>query len=231
MRTPVAEPDVSRAERAIAPARLVSATWRTATVLLLAALLAGAAAGILTWRAEAAPSEQSAEVGFSRDMIQHHQQAVTMSFLVRDRTQDPEVRGLAMDIVTGQSEEMGMLTAWLRRHDVPASSTEPAMGWMGTAAEDGHGAGHVMPDGETTAADMGMASDDDLARLARLEGRAAEVQFLELMGEHHRGALPMIEGYLELGSDDELRRIAEGMLTAQTREVRIMNELLDARGA
>lgn len=215
------------------PARLVSARWRTATALLLATLaLLGTLAGVWAWRAAATPSERSAEVGFSRDMVQHHQQAVTMSFLGRDRTDDPEVRGLATDIITAQSEEQGMLTAWLRRHGVPASSTVPPMAWMESSAagREGHDGGHGADGEPTGAAGMGLATDAELAALARLDGTAAEVQFLELMAEHHRGALPMIEAYLELGSDDELRRIAEGMLTAQTRETRIIDDLLDARG-
>lgn len=40
----------------------------------------------------AAPSDTSVDVGFARDMSIHHQQAVEMSFIVRDRTSDEAVR-------------------------------------------------------------------------------------------------------------------------------------------
>lgn len=42
--------------------------------------------------AASAPAETSADVGFARDMAVHHQQAVEMSFIVRDRTTDVAVR-------------------------------------------------------------------------------------------------------------------------------------------
>ena len=241
VRTSAVDPGPPLVQPTQAPARLVPAWWRTAAVvLLLVSLVLGTLAALATWGGVATPSEDSAEVGFSRDMAQHHQQAVTMAFLVRDRTDDPEVRALAMDLVTAQSEEQGMLTAWLRRHQVPASSAVPQMSWMAgaVAVTEGHdaqaehddGAGTTAADAPMTMADMGLATDGELAVLARLEGRAAEVSFLQLMREHHTGGTTMITAYLELGSDDELRRIAEGMLTAQTREIRIIDELLEARG-
>lgn len=209
-----------------------------ATVMLLAVVLLGGLAG--AWAVRSAtyqPTEGSPEVGFSRDMIQHHGQAVTMSFLVRDRTDDPEVRALALDLVTSQAEEQGMLTAWLRRHDVPASSTVPQMAWMTTPVAggdgpDGHGVEHVT-DGDAapmTTADIGMASDDELTLLARLDGREAEILFLRLMRAHHVGGQQMIEAYLQRGTDQELTRIARGMLTAQTRETRQIDELMRTRG-
>jgi len=213
--------------------RGVSSHWRTATVVLLVLTLVGAVAGGWALRTSThRPSEGSAEVGFARDMIQHHQQAVTMSFLVRERTDDPEVRSIAHDMITAQAEEMGMLTAWLRRNEIPASTTLPAMAWMATPVpgDDEHGAGHAEGDEPMTMADLGMASDGDLADLARLDGREAEVRFLELMRAHHVGGATMIDAYLDRATDDELRSTAEGMLTAQTREVRQIDLLAEARG-
>ena len=40
------------------------------------------------------PTADSADAGFARDMAVHHQQAVEMSYIVRDRTQNAEVRRL-----------------------------------------------------------------------------------------------------------------------------------------
>ncbi|ALV33068.1 hypothetical protein AS200_14145 [Streptomyces sp. CdTB01] len=37
----------------------------------------------------------ASDVGFARDMAVHHQQAVEMSFIIRDRTDDEDVRRLA----------------------------------------------------------------------------------------------------------------------------------------
>ncbi|MHC5908965.1 DUF305 domain-containing protein, partial [Streptomyces sp. S6] len=47
-------------------------------------------------RHEEGQGEQAAvDAGFARDMAVHHQQAVEMSYIVRDRTDDEEVRRLA----------------------------------------------------------------------------------------------------------------------------------------
>src|SRR5689334_9550871 len=40
----------------------------------------------------------SPEAGFARDMIVHHDQAVELAILLYDRTQNPELRQIALDI-------------------------------------------------------------------------------------------------------------------------------------
>ncbi|NEE26328.1 DUF305 domain-containing protein, partial [Streptomyces sp. SID7982] len=58
--------------------------------------------------APAVPAADSADAGFARDMAVHHQQAVEMSFLVRDSTGDEEIRTLAYDIANTQANQRGM---------------------------------------------------------------------------------------------------------------------------
>ncbi|MFD5656287.1 DUF305 domain-containing protein [Streptomyces hirsutus] len=78
-------------------------------VLLVVAALA------LWWRTAegtanaSTPGTASSEAGFSPDMSVHHQQAVEMSFIVRDRTGDQEVRTLAYDIIGTQATQRGMV--------------------------------------------------------------------------------------------------------------------------
>ncbi|MBE2224297.1 MAG: DUF305 domain-containing protein [Anaerolineae bacterium] len=45
---------------------------------------------------------ESADVGFAHDMYDHHRQAVEMSTLLYDRTEDETMRILAYDILTMQ---------------------------------------------------------------------------------------------------------------------------------
>ncbi|MEV7861324.1 DUF305 domain-containing protein [Streptomyces hirsutus] len=61
------------------------------------------------------PGTASSEAGFSPDMSVRHQQAVEMSFIVRDRTGDQEVRTLAYDIIDTQATQRGMMPG--RRED------------------------------------------------------------------------------------------------------------------
>ncbi|WP_326599853.1 DUF305 domain-containing protein [Streptomyces sp. NBC_01803] len=175
------------------------------------------------------PGEGSADVGFARDMAVHHQQAVEMSFLVRDRTDDEAVRLLAYDIINTQANQRGMMLGWLETWGVPKSTSEP-MRWMdgadggeGTAGAHGHGAG--------AAAMPGMATDEELDELRAAEGRDAEVLYLRLMTEHHRGGVQMAEAAVERAGGDEITNLAAGMVRAQGSEIQLMADMLAERGA
>jgi hypothetical protein len=73
-------------------------------------LLLGVVLGGLLLGGAAEPSDTSAEVGFARDMSVHHGQAVEMAFIIRDRTDDPDIRLLAYDIINTQRAQIGMFT-------------------------------------------------------------------------------------------------------------------------
>ncbi|WP_234347754.1 DUF305 domain-containing protein [Streptomyces specialis] len=166
------------------------------------------------------PGEDSADVGFARAMAVHHQQAVEMSFIVRDRTDDEEVRLLAYDIINTQANQRGMMLGWLETWGVPKSTPEP-MAWMG----EGHG-------GSGGAAAMpGMATDEDLDALRAAEGRDAEVLYLELMTAHHRGGVEMAEAATGLAETGEITNLASGMVRAQDSEIQLMTGMLAERGA
>ncbi|MCX5302785.1 DUF305 domain-containing protein [Streptomyces sp. NBC_00160] len=49
-------------------------------------------------------------------MAIHHQHAVELSFIVRDRTGEEDVRTLAQGMVEGQRSEMELMADMLRRH-------------------------------------------------------------------------------------------------------------------
>lgn len=66
-----------------------------------------------------------------RDMTVHHQQSVEMSFIVRDRTDDEDVRTLAHDVIDNQANQHGMLLGWLDGWGLSKTSTEAPMTRMG----------------------------------------------------------------------------------------------------
>ncbi|GGI03247.1 DUF305 domain-containing protein [Egicoccus halophilus] len=112
------------------------------------------------------------EVHFVQHMMVHHGQAVTMSALAVDRAQDQRVVNLARRIDIAQAGELHQMTQWLRirGHEVP-DHTDPT----------GH---ENMP---------GMVSPEDMARLEAASGAEFDRLFLELMIQHHHGALQMVE--------------------------------------
>ncbi|MFC4498856.1 MULTISPECIES: DUF305 domain-containing protein [Streptomyces] len=170
----------------------------------------------------AAPAADSADAGFARDMAVHHQQAVEMSYIVRDRTDDEEVRRLAYDIAQTQANQRGMLLGWLDLWGLPKVSSKEPMSWMGMGG---------MSDGEDGALMPGMATNTELKKLGTLNGKAAEVLFLQLMTKHHKGGVHMAQGCADKCTVGVEKRLAQGMVEAQQSEIDLMAGMLKARGA
>ncbi|MER6021240.1 DUF305 domain-containing protein [Streptomyces anulatus] len=174
-----------------------------------------------TSSARSAPAEGSVDAGFARDMAIHHQQAVEMSFIVRDRTDDEDVRRLAYDIINTQANQRGMMLGWLELWGLPKSAAGPPMEWMGhtfTPTDDGS----LMP---------GMATDAELAALTAAKGEKAEVLFLRLMTVHHRAGADMAQAAAGAAKTDAIRDLAAGMVLGQRSEMGLMADMLKARGA
>lgn len=170
----------------------------------------------------ATPSADSADAGFARDMAVHHQQAVEMSYIVRDRTKNTEVRRLAYDIAQTQANQRGMLMGWLDLWGLPKVSSKPPMSWMGMGDMPERGDGSLMP---------GMATDTEMKKLGTLNGEQAEIFYLQLMTEHHKGGIHMAEGCVAKCSVGVEKNLAQGMVDAQQSEIKLMADMLKERGA
>ncbi|MGW2812131.1 DUF305 domain-containing protein [Streptomyces sp. NPDC001415] len=202
--------------------------WGLAAALALAMVFAAAAVLVSSGgdraTAEAkspAPTAASADAGFARDMSVHHQQAVQMSFIVRDRTSDEEVRRLAYDIANTQANQRGMMLGWLDLWGLPKNeASRLPMAWMGMGMQPGAD-GALMP---------GMATNTDLDKLRRLSGKDAEVLYLQLMTEHHKGGIHMAQGCVERCTVGPEKRLAQGMVDAQRSEIDLMAQMLQKRG-
>jgi len=194
---------------------------KPASGLLL--LIVGIGAGwlLVAWRA--APRDDSAEAGFARDMATHHAQAVDMSFVVRDKSMDEELRTLASDIIVTQSTQRGIFMGWLQQWGLPQASARPRMAWMPGHAHATSSNGDVLM--------HGMATDAELRRLRDASGVAAEILFLQLMIRHHEGGIIMARALLELTDRRELIQMAKSIEDGQRAEIAHMRMMLVARRA
>ncbi|KAA5832770.1 DUF305 domain-containing protein [Saccharopolyspora hirsuta] len=213
-------------------ARPLPARIFVAVAAALALLLLGAALGLLIRvpsfdRAE--PEPTPVDVGFAQDMTVHHQQAVTMATLARERAADVAVRQLAFDIETNQRDQIGRMQGWLSLWHQPAQATGPLMEWMtaeghdhGTAATGPSRGGGLMP---------GMASSAEMAHLQDLRGPDFDVYFLQLMLRHHEGGAPMADYGARHATIPAVRELAKNMLGSQSSESELMRTMLAQRGA
>ena len=186
--------------------RLVSRVLPAAVVAL--ALAAGPAAG-------QAPRYTPADVEFMQGMIAHHAQALDMVALVPDRTSTESIRLLAQRIDISQRDEIRLMRNWLTERGQAAP--DPA------AAHAHHaGAGHemLMP---------GMLTGEQMARLAAAKGAEFDRLFLQLMIQHHQGALAMVKtlfGTQGAAQETPTFRYASEVDTDQRFEIERMEKLL-----
>ncbi|MFJ9841621.1 DUF305 domain-containing protein [Kitasatospora sp. NPDC101155] len=76
-----------------------------------------------------------------------------------------------------------------------------------------------------------MATNTQLDQLRALSDKAAEVLYLRLMIEHHKGGVAMAQGYVDLAKNTPEKQLARSMVSSQSAEILMMTQMLAARGA
>ncbi len=146
-----------------------------------------------------------------------------MAYIVRDRTTDEDVRRLAYDIAQTQANQRGMLLGWLDLWNLPVTSPDGYMTWM----QGGH-MDHRIKDGSLM---PGMATNTELGQLGKLNGKQAEILYLQLMYDHHMGGIDMARACARQCTVPQERKLAQGMVDAQQSEMKVMADLLRERGS
>lgn len=157
-------------------------------------------------------SYTASDVAFMQHMIVHHQQALDMAVLVKERTNTEELVDIAGRIEASQADEIAFMKGWLTERGEPVE--DPAM--------KGHGAHmhHMM---------AGMASPEAMKALAAAKGVDFDRQFLTLMIAHHEGAVEMVEKLLDedgTAADPVLYQFVGDIDSEQTGEIERMDKLL-----
>lgn len=219
MQTEAADADAAAVDAAADDDGSVVLPWwqhpvNIVTLVVTAAILAG----MIGWMVGDNGSRiehNDVDTGFLQDMRVHHEQAVLMGIIYRNLPDtDPGLRTVARSIVTGQSLEVGRMIQLLRMFgESEVNETDTAMVWMGMASGV-----ESMP---------GMATDDELDRLGRLDGEAADELFVDLMTQHHLGGIDMAEYAVANGANDEVAQMAASMASAQRGEIAEMLGLLE----
>lgn len=121
-------------------------------------------------------THNDADVEFATGMIPHHAQAIEMADMVAQKQGSP-LTELAAQIKAAQGPEIETMTQWLTDwgQDVP----EPGGGHHGSAD--------------------GMVSAEDMDSLGQMNGADFDLTWLDLMIEHHEGAVAMAQSQVEDG--------------------------------
>ena len=163
-----------------------------------------------------------ADVAFAGDMIQHHAQALAMVDLAMDRPLDPEVEALAEDVRAAQAPEIEALAGWLTDWDEQIPET------IRDHVNAGHGAGDLSDSMEDVDhGDMpGMMSPEDVDALENASDTEFQEMWLEMMIEHHEGAIEMAKAEQEDGRYKPAVDLAGDIVDSQSQEVATMQDLL-----
>ena len=162
-----------------------------------------------------------ADVAFASDMIQHHAQALSMVDLTLGRPLDPEVEALAEDIRAAQSPEVETMSDWLTDWGVEVPET---MRDHANAGHDNEDMGHSMEGMDTDV--PGMMTAEDMSALEKASDAAFQTQWLEMMIEHHAGAIEMARAEQEDGRYRPAVDLAGSIIDSQQAEIEQMEKLL-----
>ena len=148
-----------------------------------------------------------ADVRFMQGMIAHHAQAIYMSRLATTRGANPRLLKFANKIDQSQQAEIRLMQDWLVANKQSAPDTSS---WRTMS----------MP---------GMLTATQLATLDAARGPEFDKQFLNLMIQHHNGALKMVADLLatpRAAQDVDVSVFANDVETVQTAEIALMQQML-----
>jgi len=142
------------------------------------------------------PVGNGIDVAFVEDMVPHHQSAVEMAEIARERGQSAFVKTLADDIIKAQNSEITVMNT--AQDDLEGVRK----GTLGVPAHQ-----------------MGMDTDTAMLRTADPFDKA----FIDMMVPHHQGAIRMARAEQAKGRSPTLKKLAGEIVSAQAREIRAMN--------
>jgi uncharacterized protein (DUF305 family) len=135
------------------------------------------------------------ETRFLQQMIQHHRHGLEMAKLVNDHTKRPELRELAGKIMSAQQQEIDQMTKWLTD-------------WY-----------------KASPADNAKAEEEMKMHMSMLNGKHDadfDKAFLQMMPQHHHGAVEMAEQGVKKATHPELKELAAKIAKDQQAEIKQM---------
>jgi uncharacterized protein (DUF305 family) len=173
-------------------------TIKTALLLTAVAIASAFVVACGDGEATSGAAGNDTDRAFVAEMIPHHRSAVEMAEIAKTRGQHAEIKQLADGIVATQNAEIERM----QRYDRQLEDAAVKVGDLGMAEQD-----------------MGGHMDAAMLRDAKPFDR----DFIDTMIPHHQGAIRMAHVELDKGANAELKRLAQDIVDAQSKEIDDMN--------
>lgn len=159
---------------------------------------------------DAAVEHNEADTEFVQMMIVHHEGAIEMADLIVERASTEQVRELGERIRDAQGPEIEQMTGWLESwgEELPSDMDHGGMDHGGMDMD-------------------GMDQQQAMEALENADGAEVDRLFLELMIEHHRGAIEMAQDQIDNGQNADAIALAEDIIAAQEAEIAEMEQMLE----
>ncbi len=138
-----------------------------------------------------------ADHDFAMMMQMHHQGAIDMSNELLKQGDDATIRGIAQKVIDAQQKEKAMLSQFTQAHKAEANTT-----------------------GQTAKTEYMMSMDKmEKAQDIRILTGDADVDYAQLLIDHHQSALEMAQTELEHGDVQQMKDMAQKMIDDQMKEI------------
>ena len=142
---------------------------------------------------------QPYDLQFIDTMTAHHQGAVEMAKMVDGRTQNPDIKKFASQIVADQEKEIRQMKDWRGR-------------WFSGKPE----AINMEMPGMMDSMKM------DMAELKSSKDKDFDLAFIDMMTPHHAGAIAMAKEAQSKAERAEIKTLANQIIKAQESEIKMM---------
>ena len=137
------------------------------------------------------------EQSFLEQMIQHHRSGIEMAKLAKDQAEHAELKQLADKIISAQQQEIEKMSGWLKS-------------WYNASPKD------------VANAEADKEMKMHMSMLRDKKGADFDKSFLQMMPQHHHGAVEMGEKVEKKGTHPELKEFAAKLAKDQKEEARQM---------
>jgi len=146
------------------------------------------------------------DLQFIDTMIFHHQGALKMAEMVLGKTQRTELKTFAQKIIADQTREIDLLKKWRD-------------GWYG-----GNPSALNMDMPGMMNEGMKVMNSEHIKSMDEMEPAHFDGHFLNMMVPHHRGAIEMANEALKRATHQEIKDLAENIISTQSAEIKQMEK-------